>query len=203
MIGVLWAALGVLGGLSMTVIGDMVSEEIRDRLDRMPHVILRLAARWLDSEQRATVYEDEWMPELSYILRGDETRPVTRLYHGTRYAVGILMVSGRLARQLRRAQASPDRVELTGLQAILALTILTRSRVLRKLPRWVLAAAFVVSIAGGVVFGWLVTTYIAQRLVYIVGAAAFCVDAPVAFLAFRHRALIRALVRAKPGSRSI
>lgn len=90
MTGFLWAVLGILGGLAMTAIGDMVSEEVRDRLDHLPHAILRLAAWRLDSAQRVTMYDDEWMPELTYILKGDEARPITRLYHGTRYALGIL-----------------------------------------------------------------------------------------------------------------
>jgi hypothetical protein len=99
--GFLWTALGVVGGLGMTAFGDMVSEEVRDRLDHLPHAILRLAAKRLDPGQRATMYDDEWMPELTYILTGDEARPVTRLYHGTHFALGILMSIGRITRQLR------------------------------------------------------------------------------------------------------
>src|SRR5689334_5580854 len=82
----------------MTAIGDMVSEEVRDRLDHLPHAILRLAARWLDPSQRVTMYDDEWMPDLAYIRKGDEARPVTCLYHGTRYAVGILVSVRLIAR---------------------------------------------------------------------------------------------------------
>jgi hypothetical protein len=103
--GFLWAALGVLGGLGMTAIGDMVSEEVRDRLDHLPHAILRLGARLLDQEQRAAVYDDEWMPELTYILKGDEARPVTRLYHGIRYAFGILAAARRIAARLDYSSA--------------------------------------------------------------------------------------------------
>ena len=101
MTGILWAALGVLGGLGMTAIGDMVSEEVRDRLDHLPHAILRLAARRLDPAQRVAVYEDEWLPELTYILK--ETRPITRLVHGTRFALGILLSAHRIAGCLDRA----------------------------------------------------------------------------------------------------
>jgi hypothetical protein len=96
----LLAALAFIGGLGMTAIGDMVSEEVRDRLDHLPHAILRVAARRLDPALRVTVYEDEWLPELTYILKGDEARPVTRLIHGTRYAVGILMSVRRITRYL-------------------------------------------------------------------------------------------------------
>jgi hypothetical protein len=103
--GILWAALGVLGTLGMTAAGDMVSEEVRDRLDHLPHAVLRLAARRLAPEQRASVYEEEWLPELTYILKGDESRPITRLYHGTRFSLGILTSAGRISARL--GQPSP------------------------------------------------------------------------------------------------
>jgi hypothetical protein len=45
--GLLWTALGVLGTLTMMAMGDMVSEEVRDRLDQLPNAVLRLAARQL------------------------------------------------------------------------------------------------------------------------------------------------------------
>jgi hypothetical protein len=100
--GLLWAAVGVLGGLGMTALGDMVSEEVRDRLDHLPHAILRLAARRLDPLQRVMVYEDEWLPELIYILKGDEARPITRLVHGVGYALGILVAAHRITGNLRQ-----------------------------------------------------------------------------------------------------
>jgi hypothetical protein len=77
----------------MTAIGDMVSKEVRDRLDHLPHAILRHAARRIDPQMRAATYDDQWMPELTYILKGDESRPVTRLYHGTRFSFGILVAA--------------------------------------------------------------------------------------------------------------
>jgi hypothetical protein len=98
--GFLLAALGVLVALGMTAIGDLVSEEVRDRLDHVPHASLRLAARRLSPALRDDVYDDEWMPELTYILKGDEARPITRLYHGTRFALGILAAARRIARGL-------------------------------------------------------------------------------------------------------
>lgn len=99
----LLVAVGVLATFGMTAIGDMVSEEVRDRLDHLPHAILRLAARQLDLTQRLHIYEDEWLPELTYILRGDEARPVTRLIRGIWYALGILTASRQISRNLRSA----------------------------------------------------------------------------------------------------
>lgn len=44
MTGGVWVILGFIGSLALTTIGDMVSEEIRNRLDHLPHAILRAAA---------------------------------------------------------------------------------------------------------------------------------------------------------------
>jgi hypothetical protein len=105
MSGWVWAVLAFFIGLGTTVLGDMVSEEVRDRLDHIPHAILKLAAGRLDPGQRSTVYDDEWLPELYYILRGAETRPITRLITGTHYALGILITTHRIAAHLHRSAA--------------------------------------------------------------------------------------------------
>lgn len=120
MSGLLWGALGVLRGFGLTAIGDMVSEEVRDRLDHLPYAILRLAARRLDPEQRARAYEEEWLPELTYILKGDEARPVTRLYHGMRFSLGILISTRRITRHLlpRLATYGLDE-QIAGAQSVL------------------------------------------------------------------------------------
>jgi anti-anti-sigma regulatory factor len=104
MTGLLWAVLGIFGGFVMAAIGDMVSEEARDRLDHLPHAILRLAARRLDAALRASLYEEIWLPDLAYHLKGDEARPVTRLYHGICFAVGMLASARRSSRNLNGAR---------------------------------------------------------------------------------------------------
>lgn len=101
MTGLVWGALGgIVTFVVMAALGDMVSEEVRDRLDHLPHAILCLAAMRLDPEQRTTIYDDEWLAELTYILKGDEARPVTRLCHGIRFAIGILASARRIGRNL-------------------------------------------------------------------------------------------------------
>ena len=96
--------LGVLssiaGGLTLAVFGEMLSQEIRDRLDHLPHVILRLAARRLGPAQRVILHEEVWLPDLAYHLRGDEARPITRLYHGIRFALGMLVSAHRSSQNL-------------------------------------------------------------------------------------------------------
>jgi hypothetical protein len=70
---------------------------------RSPQIaILRLAAPRLDPDLHAAVHDDEWLPELAYILKGDEARPITRLYHGTRFALGILVAARCISMKLSR-----------------------------------------------------------------------------------------------------
>jgi Z1 domain len=116
--GYVWAILAFIAGLGVAVLGDMVSEEVRDRLDHIPHAILKLAARRLDAGQRSALYADEWLPELTYILTGAETRPITRLFTGTHYALGILASAHRTARHLHRsAPAQPALLPSTSLSS--------------------------------------------------------------------------------------
>jgi Domain of unknown function (DUF4407) len=95
-----------LVGVAAAVIGELLSEEVRDRLEQIPRAVLLLAARRLDPNQRASVYHDEWLPELTYILKGAEARPITRLITGTRYAFGILVNTHRIARHLHRTASA-------------------------------------------------------------------------------------------------
>jgi hypothetical protein len=101
--GFLVGLVTVLAGITTAVIGELLSEEIRDRLDQIPHAILRLAARRLDPAERATVYDDEWFPELTHILTGDKARPITRLVSGTSWALGILLNTRRIVPHLHRS----------------------------------------------------------------------------------------------------
>ena len=102
MTGFAIGTLCALGGIFLAVLSDMVSQEIRDRLDHIPQAILRLAALRLDSGQRTTVYEEEWLPELTYILKREEARPVTRLIVGIWYAVDMIRGAPSVASQLNR-----------------------------------------------------------------------------------------------------
>jgi hypothetical protein len=86
MVALFAAALATVG----TVLGDLVSAEVRHRLDRIPMQIVALAARRLPPlvrEDRA----QEWAAELAAILeqRGASKLPITRLVIGLRFAFGI------------------------------------------------------------------------------------------------------------------
>jgi hypothetical protein len=111
----LTAALGVVGALLLAALGDLLSEEVRGWLDLVPRAILRLAATQLNPAQRDTIYRDEWLPELSYILRGAETRPITRLIIGIRYASGLLIAARRIAHGLNRTLIAERATKADGL----------------------------------------------------------------------------------------
>ena len=98
---VVWGAIAgfIMTIISMTV-GALVSEELRSRLDRMPHAVLRLAIRRLPVETRQSV-GNEWQAELHHILRHAESRPITRLLKATPYTFGLLRKARRVGRELK------------------------------------------------------------------------------------------------------
>jgi hypothetical protein len=145
MTGFFWAVLIIIGGFAVTAAGDMVSEEVRDRLDRLPRAILHLAAWRLDPADREDTYNDEWLPELIEILTGDEARPITRLLVGTRFALGILATARRIARGL--SQPAPEQAATAiGEPATAAISLPAAIRTMRPLAG---RERFLATLAGG------------------------------------------------------
>lgn len=97
---VAWGIIGFLIALVVTTVGDLVSEELRSRLDRMPYAVLRWAIRRLPAELRPSV-GDEWLAELHHILRQTKGLPLTRLVSAMPYALGLLRTARRIGRELR------------------------------------------------------------------------------------------------------
>ena len=93
-------ALAALAALVGAGLGDMVSSEVRARLDQVPQAIAVLAVRRLPGELRVEL-ADEWFAELHEILRGAEAVPVTRLVVGCRFAVGLVRASRTVGRELQ------------------------------------------------------------------------------------------------------
>ncbi|TQS44322.1 hypothetical protein [Cryptosporangium phraense] len=98
----------VLGGT--TALGDLLSEEIRGRLDRLPFAVLRLAARRVPQPTRAERVR-EWEGELYEVLRGAEALPVTRLWKGVRYSFGLVYAAPAItaALELKPVSTPPAR----------------------------------------------------------------------------------------------
>ncbi len=98
MIAIVAFVLVVFGVLGRSLLAD----EIRGRLDRLSGWLLRQAANQLGPEQQAT-YEELWLPDLEFILRDAEGRPITRLVTGIKFAAGLLVSTRRETPQSRRA----------------------------------------------------------------------------------------------------
>jgi hypothetical protein len=101
--GTLWTLAAVIAALAAACIGDLISEEIRCRLDRLPQRLIRLAVRRVPADLRRELY-DEWTAELEEVLRGAQAPPITRLVLGTLFAGGLLRVAGDIGRQLTASE---------------------------------------------------------------------------------------------------
>ncbi|WP_435111915.1 hypothetical protein [Nocardiopsis synnemataformans] len=91
---------GVVVGAIITAATDLISEEFRGRLDRLPQSLVRLAGRRLPGELREDMTR-EWLAELHEYLHGDDAVPVTRLYKGIRFSLSL----HRAARTTQRSEA--------------------------------------------------------------------------------------------------
>ncbi|MFG1883777.1 hypothetical protein [Micromonospora sp. NPDC049102] len=92
MSGLTWATVVSLfvASLVWAAVTDMLKDEVRARLGRLPFWLLGLAGRRLPLAARSDVV-DEWNAELEFILRDTEGLPLTRLVRGTRYATDMLL----------------------------------------------------------------------------------------------------------------
>jgi hypothetical protein len=97
---VVWGIVGFFVAVITTTVCDLVSEELRSRLDRVPYAVLHAAIRRLPVEVRQSA-GDEWLAELHHIVRHAEGRPIARLLTATRYALGLLRTARRIGRELK------------------------------------------------------------------------------------------------------
>ncbi|GAA4449389.1 PH domain-containing protein [Phytohabitans houttuyneae] len=107
---VLYAAVG--GALLIvvgTALGDLLSEEVRGRLDRLPRWLLKLAGRRLPAQLRREHLE-AWEGELHHIIRGAEALPITRLWRGIRFSAGLLRSAPAIAGAFGAGGVRPRRL---------------------------------------------------------------------------------------------
>ncbi|HEU5473664.1 MAG TPA: tetratricopeptide repeat protein [Actinophytocola sp.] len=114
----IWPLLAVLGAFVYLALSALVSEELRARVNRLPFVILRLAARRLPPELRFEIHDEEWLPELCYLMGDSRVGPITRLCRGTNFALSVWLRRGgeRMARELE--VCSPSWPGFTDLRAL-------------------------------------------------------------------------------------
>ena len=88
---VLATVAGFVAGIVVLCSYEMLSEELRDRVNDIPEWLIRCAGRRLSEDVRVQLV-DEWTAELDAILDDHHAklRPLTRLLIGIRYALGLL-----------------------------------------------------------------------------------------------------------------
>jgi hypothetical protein len=105
----LWAAALVIGalviGVAKAVIGDMIQEEARTRLGRIPFALIRLAGRRVSADMREDLTA-EWTAELDFLLTGTAGMPLTRLARGIRYSAGLMLSAREITKGLARKDTS-------------------------------------------------------------------------------------------------
>jgi hypothetical protein len=135
---VIWGFFSLVLAVLVAALGELLSDEIRARLDCVPLAALAAAARRLPADQRAELYEQAWLPELHHILRGDESKPVTRLVHGTHFAVSLWLAAGMIGREPEQAAPQLDGgigVSPAGSLNLLALALADFEYLIRQLLR--------------------------------------------------------------------
>ncbi len=165
-----WAIIGFLVALITTAVSNLVTEELRSRLDLMPYAVLRLAIRRLPAELRKNV-GDEWLAELHHILHRTESLPLTRVVSAVLYTLGLLHTARRIGRGLRGIRTSAvtiprkpvsdlvARVRVTPVRAVSVPAAISTQR--RKW--WLITACVVAALAliGGSAVG--ATKYLSSR----------------------------------------
>jgi hypothetical protein len=89
----------IIAALLATLSG-LIGDEVRGWLDLVPRAILRLVATRLPADQRQAIYNEEWLPELTFELNKAQGRPITRLVRGTWYAVSMTRAVDQVGRIL-------------------------------------------------------------------------------------------------------
>lgn len=119
------------------VVVSLVSKEIEGRLDQLPFLILRLARRRLPEEFREAIHDENWVPELHYILQQSRARPITQAWKGLGYAGSLFIKVGRTAKA-----ADPSLRWSTRLARLFKLPA--------EAPQWLRVAVVVPGVAMGV-----------------------------------------------------
>ncbi len=93
---------------AVVAFGDLVSEELRARLDRLPEYLIRFAVLRLPPEFRQG-RRDEWLLELWGVLQERKIAafPLTRLFHGICYATSLLLGARQVGKDLSPTAQRP------------------------------------------------------------------------------------------------
>lgn len=87
---------------------ELLKDELRGQIERIPFALLRLARRRVPADLRETLYDHEWLPELHHIVADAERLPITCLVQGTAYALGLVMAAPAIAEELATVRSAPS-----------------------------------------------------------------------------------------------
>lgn len=103
------ALVGVFfGSMVWAAVTEMFKAEVRTRLDGLPYMLIRLAARRIPRTDRNDL-TDEWQAELDFVLHGTEGLPLTRLLRGVLFSADLLLRGAAgVAREIKAAKTRPN-----------------------------------------------------------------------------------------------
>ncbi|MBG0818286.1 hypothetical protein [Planomonospora sp. ID82291] len=73
-----------------TTCSDLIKQEAATRLERLPLWLLHRAARDLPADIRDEVLDEQWIPDLLHVCRDADGMPLTRVWKGARFAIGLM-----------------------------------------------------------------------------------------------------------------
>jgi hypothetical protein len=101
------ALLGFLGAAILApIVTGLLAKEAEGWIAIAPVGLLRIARRLVPKNQRDQLYDEEWFPELHEALHGTEGRPLTRLWLGIRFSLGLIRSARRTAREMGGARGN-------------------------------------------------------------------------------------------------
>ena len=131
---ILGSVIVILGSFLKTVLGDLISDEIRGLIARTPHWMLRLAVRRVTPSVREDLV-GEWESVL-YAMADDpslENRPISLFVKQFSYSVGHLRTSAKTDRSFRGGRLGRDLLDSVLRQA-LVLTVVAAAALTVAIP---------------------------------------------------------------------
>jgi hypothetical protein len=148
-------ALAVVLAVLAAALLELLKDELRGQIERIPYALLLLARQLVPAELRDSLYEQEWLPELDHILAGSRRLPITCLVQGTRYALGLVLAARAVAGELdgvrEPAPAGPSERESGMLVKLVVGAIAAGASVVTGFGVFGPLVGVVVSLVGGLV----------------------------------------------------
>ncbi|HSR26642.1 MAG TPA: hypothetical protein VLW53_24035 [Candidatus Eisenbacteria bacterium] len=148
-------AVAVVLAVLAAALLELLKDELRGQIERIPYALLALARQLVPPELRETLHGQEWLPELDHILTESDRLPITCLVQGTRYALGLVLAARTIAAELDGVRAaapygSPDRGSRVPIKLAVG-AVAAAVSLLSAFGVFGVFAGLVVSLAGGLV----------------------------------------------------